>query len=268
MAVLLALLAFADTAFAWGDQGHRVICEIAMRRVAPETRAEIGRLLLGNSEAGEFIETCTWADHPRKRAPEHFLNLPRDAQGPTGDGCGEAPTCVLSAIQQDGRILASRSSTDSEKLAALKYLAHWVGDIHQPLHVSFKDDRGGNDVRVSGACSSNLHSAWDTCLVVEAVGNDAAAAASMLLTSLRPGQVEAWVRSTPRDWANESFAIAKSEAMGYCQKANGSCMPATRTVKIDAAYLEANRPVVRAQLLKAGVRLGQLLDSAVGHSRR
>jgi len=160
-ATLLLFFAFFDDAFAWGDEGHKIVCEIAMRRVSTDTRTEITRLLAADQEFSSFVDACTWADHPRKRAAEHFLNLPRNATGLAGDDCGEASTCVVSAIRQDAQILAAKGSSDSEKLAALKYLGHWVGDVHQPLHVSFRDDRGGNDIRVSGVCGPNLHAVWD-----------------------------------------------------------------------------------------------------------
>jgi len=267
-ATLLLSFAFVDDAFAWGDEGHKIVCEIAMRRVSADTRAEITRLMAADQEFSSFVDACTWADHPRKRAAEHFLNLPRDSQGLAGEGCGEAATCVVSAIQQDARLLAAKSSSDGEKLVALKYLGHWVGDVHQPLHVSFRDDRGGNDIRVSGVCGPNLHAVWDTCLVLEALGPDVAAAASALLESLKPDTAETWIKSSPMDWANESFAIAEQSTTGYCQKTGAGCNGSGERVRVDRAYLDTNSAVVRSQLLKAGVRLAHLLDASLSYSRR
>src|SRR5262249_13692747 len=74
-----------------------------------------------------------------------------------------------SAIAKDFAVLSSSAASDADKAASLKFLGHWVGDVHQPLHVSFEDDRGGNEINVVGDCRGNLHSAWDTCLVVEAL---------------------------------------------------------------------------------------------------
>ena len=75
----------------------------------------------------------------------------------------------MTAIKRDFEVLSSNAS-QAQKLASLKFLGHWVGDVYQPLHVSFEDDRGGNSVLVTGLCGANLHSAWDTCLVLKAVG--------------------------------------------------------------------------------------------------
>lgn len=169
---VLALTLMSSRALAWGDIGHKVVCEIAFRLAQPDTRAAIRRLIRSDTEFDNFSDSCVYPDHPRKRAPEHFINLSRDAQGLTSDQCPTASKCVLSAILSDAKVLASKSEKSRDRLIALKFLGHWVGDIHQPLHVSFEDDRGGNNIHVSGECSGNLHGTWDTCLVEGAVGTD------------------------------------------------------------------------------------------------
>ena len=86
---------------------------------------------------------------------------------------------------------------DEAKLEALKYLGHWVGDVHQPLHVSFEDDKGGNNISVTGECPGKLHAAWDSCLVVKSVGTDVAVAATDLMKSITPAKIEEWTHSNP-----------------------------------------------------------------------
>jgi len=207
---IAALFALCGNAFAWGDTGHKVVCDLAFRLAAPDTRAEIRRLIRLDSEFDFFADSCTWPDHPRKRASEHFINLKRDATGiPPDDECPTSDACVLSAIEKDSKTLGS-STDDDEKLDALKFLGHWVGDIHQPLHVSFEDDRGGNNIHVTGECSPNLHSAWDNCLVFRAVGEKVTTASRQLFNSLTPTKKEQWAATDPRDWANESFALAEA----------------------------------------------------------
>jgi S1/P1 Nuclease len=98
------------------------------------------------------------------------VNLPRDSDGLHSDACPSTTACVVTAIKRDFEVLSSSNASQAQKLESLKFLGHWVGDIHQPLHVSFEDDRGGNNVQVTGLCDANLHSAWDTCLVLKAVG--------------------------------------------------------------------------------------------------
>jgi hypothetical protein len=169
--IALLCLFSAGPAYAWGDEGHKVVCEIAISQVKPSTRAAIIELIRADGEFNSFSDACTWPDHPRKRAAEHFVNLFRDASA-LADDCGVSSPCVVTAIAQDFAVLSSKSATDGEKVASLKFLGHWVGDVHQPLHVSFGDDRGGNEIRVSGECTGNLHSTWDSCLVQAAVGEN------------------------------------------------------------------------------------------------
>jgi hypothetical protein len=261
---LVVLLLPSSDAWAWGDQGHKVICEIAFRLVQPNTRAEIQRLIKTDTEFHRFSDSCIWPDHPRKRTAEHFVNLARDSRGLTDEMCPRAQECVLSAIQVELAYLSSSGGDDEAKLAALKFLGHWVGDVHQPLHVSFEDDRGGNNIPVTGICSGNLHSAWDTCLVLKAVGEDVDQAATELMKTITPARIDGWTHSKPMDWANESFAIAEQARTEYCIRQGASCGKPAGKVTIDAAYIVANTPIVRQQLQKAGVRLAHLLDAALG----
>ena len=169
---------------------------------------------------------------------------------------------MLTAILSDFRLLSSRTEIKLNRLVALKFLGHWVGDIHQPLHVSFLDDRGGNNIRVSGQCSGNLHATWDTCLVLYAVGPDISEAVADLLQTIKPDLKAKWIASEPRDWANESFAISESVKTGYCEMHELSCDPSSQDLTIGTDYLDANASAVKEQLQKAGVRLTHLLDIA------
>jgi hypothetical protein len=264
---LLAILMFivlGDEARAWGDLGHKVICEIALRLVQPETRAAINGLMELDTNFKTFSDSCIYPDHPRIRAAEHFINLSRDSKGLTSDECPLAPPCVLTAILHDFNILQGRDQPDASKLVALKSLGHWVGDIHQPLHVSFLDDRGGNKITISGQqCSDrNLHAVWDNCLILYSVGPDVSEAATDLLADTTPEMKAQWIASVPRDWANESFAITKAPRTMYCTMQGPSCDTAGNTVNITEQYLDTNGPVVKQQLQKAGVRLARLLDTA------
>ena len=144
-----------------------------------------------------FASCCIWADHPRKRDDEHYVNLARDAQAIGADACPLADRCVVTR-DREGRRDASSPTANSEvaRLIALKFLGHFVGDVHQPMHVSFQDDRGGNSVDTTGICGSNLHSAWDTCLLQQAVGTDVAAAVDQLTGEIVSADTWAWVQSS------------------------------------------------------------------------
>jgi S1/P1 Nuclease len=97
--------ATATDALAWGDEGHKTICQIAFDKVKPRTRAAINELIQADGEFNTFSDSCTWPDHPPKRAAEHFVNLSRDATGLTND-CGVSSPCVVTAIGKDFAILS------------------------------------------------------------------------------------------------------------------------------------------------------------------
>jgi hypothetical protein len=130
--------------------------------------------------------------------------------------CPVAEACVVTAIADDLKILASPAAGEAERLAALKYLGHWLGDIHQPLHVSFADDRAGSDIAVAGLCSGTIHAAWDGCLIERSLGRDTQAVATALHAEISDEERAAWTASTPLAWGNESLAIAISPTIRYC----------------------------------------------------
>jgi hypothetical protein len=184
LASVLVLL-LPGPALAWGDLGHRIICEIAFQERGQIARDRVKAMIDRDPEFDTFAKSCTWPDHPRRRATEHYVNLPRDADGLEEDPCPLATECVVSAIEQDLAVLSSSSATEQQRLEALKFLGHWVGDVHQPLHVSFEDDRGGNEIGVSGGlCSWNLHAVWDRCIIEQGRPGDPCTIARDLLDNV------------------------------------------------------------------------------------
>jgi hypothetical protein len=120
--ILAAFFAFAGDAWAWGDTGHKIVCEIAFQLAANDTRAAIRKLIKTDQEFDTFSESCTFPDHPRRRASEHFVNLPRDSKGLNANECPAGAKCVVTAILNDTEILTSRSERRRDKLIALKFL--------------------------------------------------------------------------------------------------------------------------------------------------
>src|SRR5260370_33417451 len=128
--VLLALAALfpvSSDGWAWGDQGHKVVCEIAMRLVQPNTRAEIQKLISSDEQFASFSDSCIWPDHPRQRASEHFVNLARDSNGLSSKSCPGASACVVTANNKDFEVLLSNSASAAGKVQSLKFLRHSPG---------------------------------------------------------------------------------------------------------------------------------------------
>jgi S1/P1 Nuclease len=182
---------------------------------------------------------------------------------------------VVTAIEHDFAVLASSDATDEEKLAALKFLGPWVGDIHQPLHAASQDDRGGNHIRTLGSSCESLHTLWDSCLVEERLGMHPLAIVPEIRAGITDQQRGEWSASDPVDWANESVAIAREPGVGYCVIVGDTCQYAAenrefdegepeRVVVVDDGYLDTHALIARERIAMAGVRLAGLLNRALG----
>jgi hypothetical protein len=185
---------------------------------------------------------------------------------------------VAKAILNDAQNLGSNQDT-GERLRLLKSLGHWVGDIHQPLHVSFEDDKGGNYVAASGSCAGSLHLVWDICIVESQIGSDEDEVASMLLREITTEDRKAWApasldASAIAAWATESLDIARRPLVQYCFQHDSGCWYSLevqqftgkpRTVEITAYYLEEEAPIVRDRLKRAGIRLGAILNAMLSN---
>ena len=165
-AFIAAFLAAPLRVMAWGAQGHQVVATIALARLSAPARAEVDRLL--SLEPGATLASiATWADENRDppTASWHYVNFPRnscryDAKRDCPDG-----QCVVEAINRQAEVLASRAP-DRERLLALKYVVHFVADVHQPLHAGHADDRGGNTYQLRAfGDGTNLHALWDFGLI-------------------------------------------------------------------------------------------------------
>jgi hypothetical protein len=272
--VLLGFV-FARDVAAWGDAGHQIICEIAFQELQPQARDAVQRLIQQDLDFTLFSKACTWPDHPRKRASEHFVNLPRAAERLGDTPCPMDAPCVVTAIAADVAALSRAGATNTEKLTALKFLGHWVGDVHQPLHVSFLDDKGGNDILEEGPCAANLHAVWDTCIIQRKLGTNIRRIATELRASVTADQRTQWTSTSATDWANESFAITTAEDVEYCVKTTTGCRyeednetydpdEVKKVVTVDEAYMTRHLPTIKQRLTQAGVRLGALLNRALG----
>lgn len=238
--VLTALL-LPTSALAWGEHGHAVICELTYRQLEPEIRQAVDELMSAHPEDERLNTACAWADRfPRKKPKQHYVNFPRDLTEIKSANCGEAKTCIFTALSDDFKTLSDPDSSDADRAEAMVLLGHWIGDIHQPMHVGFSDDRGGNSVHVkrgpkagrkSKPCRSgtdNLHAVWDKCLVESdapkksklfglAEQVDIATHADRLAAIDVPVSDEVDAKFNPVLWANESLELVRDPPIQYCR---------------------------------------------------
>jgi hypothetical protein len=273
----LFILVIPGLAHSWGPTGHSTVCEIAYTELTREARRQVDHLIDADPQYDNFAESCNWADGPpRQREPDHYMNFPRSAQAVTVAECALADTCLFTAIDEDVSVLASSLSSERRKLEALKLLGHWVGDIHQPMHTTFADDRGANSIEVlveegGQPDETNLHAVWDGWIIRERLGSDYRRIARDLLRGLTDEQRDAWRFDSPVEWADESFQIAISPDARYCVRRHGACWydednmildrgEATRRLALGDGYAIAHQKTVEMRLLQAGIRLGALLN--------
>jgi S1/P1 Nuclease len=172
-------------------------------------------------------------------------DLTRDC--PRGD-------CVVAKIEEFERVLSDRQKPDRERLEALKYIVHFVGDVHQPLHASNDNDRGGNNVAVTFmGLPTNLHAVWDTGIIAPAVRGDERRYALQLVREITQAKRRRWSRGDPVAWANESYRIAVRTVYG--RMAHSDTLP--------EEYEFAALPIANEQLERAGVRLAAVLNETL-----
>jgi hypothetical protein len=231
---------------AWGTTGHQIIAELAQRKLSAAAQAQVTTLLHGATLAS----VASWADDVRSSRPEtarwHFVDIPREEShyearrdcAPDAQG-----DCVIAAIERFRRVLADRRRPESERAEALKFLVHFVADLHQPLHCIDDHDRGGNAVQVTlFGQPTNLHAVWDSGLI----GHTGLTVAEYV-ARLETADVDA--SGTPILWAEEAHRAAIDHAYA---------MPVDH--HLDQSYYDANRPVIDVQLARGGTRLARLLN--------
>ena len=240
---------------AWGPLGHRMAGQIAADRLTPNARKAVADLL-GPGES--LSSVSTWADEVRRDRKEsatwHYVNVPIGEAGyhkkyedPKGG--------VVSKVQDFQAILKDPSRPRVERQEALKFLAHFLQDMHQPVHVGHRDDRGGNDLQVQYfEKGSNLHSVWDSGLLQHADRKQADYLRD-LEGRITPELAEQWSRGTVEDWANESHKAARAAYL-----VPGTDKQLKKGAKIGQAYYDANLSTAELRVEQAGVRLAKVLN--------
>ena len=234
-------------AWAWGEQGHHIIARIAQAQLSESARLQIERLLA--LEPGATLESLsTWADEHRSPATSrwHYVNFPRDSC--SYDAIRDCPDgqCIVAAIDAQSAFLAS-DAPDAKRLLALKYLVHLVGDLHQPLHAGYRDDKGGNKYQLQAFMrSSNLHALWDSGLI-KSMEQDAETIARSLQGVVTEGELK---NSSVAQVAEESCNVLALPGF-YPQR------------KVGEEYVQRFEPLLKGRLALAGARLAAWLNKTL-----
>lgn len=246
----------APSVLAWGIEGHKTVALIAESRLDAVAQSEV-RQLLALEGASSLADVASWADQIRGTEPgliSHAVRIPFDATtyDPKRD-CSRKGKCVVFGIGRYEAILGQKDAPAADRLRALKFVVHYVGDIHQPLHAI--KETGGVKVLL-GKHEYTLHKVWDT-ISVRSLKMPPAELATFLLAG-NPTVPQ----RTPEEWAMESHEIAKTYIYG------GDIQRADSTTKmvLPQRYLKDISPAVKTRLIDAGLRLGTLLNRVLDAS--
>ena len=260
---------------AWGPSGHRIVAMVATKHLSEPARRKV-EAILGEET---LADVANWADDVREERPNtaqwHFVNLPhnnnavfsrsRDCRAADDGG----PGCVVTAIEKFVAVLRDSNASAEDRAEALKFIVHFVGDLHQPLHVSFADDRGGNNIKVKFfGRESRLHRVWDSGIIGRAGLTDIDFADELEseleewnasefgVTGTTQAQKVARIQAgTLDDWTKQSFRLAVTNAY--------DSVPRNGSARLGQRYYEDNWQVVDIQLIRAGLRLARILDEAL-----
>ena len=232
----------------WGQTGHRVVGKIADNYLKGKAKREVRRLLKRKSLA--FVSTFADEIKSDKRYNKfytwHYINMPLDSnyedskKNPKGD--------LVTGIAYCTKIIKDDKSTDDDKSFYLKLLIHLIGDLHQPMHIGKKEDKGGNMFQVQWfGKGSNLHKVWDENMIdsYKMSYSDLADNAE----NLSKKQIEVIEKGSIIDWVNEVHRITVKV---YKSAKTGE--------NLRYKYSYNNFDIVRTQLQKGGIRLAKVLN--------
>jgi hypothetical protein len=275
----LALAFAAQPAAAYWEYGHETVARIAYANVTPRTRAAIARVLAAQGQldtpecpARTIAEASVWPDcvKPLKDADGksrfgyayswHYQNVNICRPFTLEPACKD-DNCVSAQIGRQQAILANRRASAKERVMALAFLVHFVGDLHQPLHAGDKGDKGGNDAKADYGSYAperlNLHSIWDGLLAERAISTP-----PRLVRRYPAAERRRLAAGTVTDWSRESWQDAHR---AYAAAMHGDpCAPTPARLTVDEPTIERLVPLARDEVVKGGLRLARLLDAALG----
>lgn len=240
-------------ALPWGQKGHDTVAAIAENHLTPEAKQKAEQLLGGKS----IVYYANWMDNA-SHTPEyaysktwHYKNIDADETywkarlNEKGD--------IVRALDEQISILSDTTANDADRSLALKMVIHFLGDIHQPLHLGHQSDLGGNKWVVKWFKNpTNLHTVWDS-RVVEYGHKWSYTEWQQQIDRATPEETAVILEaSRPIDWGKESYELSKEIYSTTKQNSN-----------LEFDYIAKWTPVIEQQLLKGGLRLAEVLNRAL-----
>jgi hypothetical protein len=241
-----------NNARAWGPEGHMIVAQIAQDQLTPKALKQTQAILNGQ----ELPAVANWADSIKSKPewqhskPWHFIDIPDGGDYETAEHSENGN--VVTAITDMVKVLKTTTSTAEEKANALKFLVHFVGDMHQPLHVGRPDDVGGNSIKVVFmGRNMNLHSLWDSGMISQQNMDYMKYARFLQGKSLF---------TAPYDLPEISFSKIIEEDMGSRKDIYNFKPVDNGPIQLEESYLKRNLETMNERLLTGGKRLATMLN--------
>lgn len=249
----LMMILMTQNSWGWGSQGHMVVAQVAENNLSPAAKKAVKDLLQGQTLAS----VANWADFVKSESEWshtkswHFVNIPDGEDYTTAEHAHDGD--VVGAITEMVAVLKKSGVDAVAKENALKFIVHFVGDLHQPLHAGRVEDRGGNDVRITfDGKSSNLHALWDGLMIAKSPMSHVDYA-----NWLEHGKAF----TPPYDLPAFAFSTIIAEDMNARKEIYNFAASADGTIRVTEAYYKRNVDLMNRQLLNGGKRLATLLNS-------
>jgi len=248
----LLLIVYSTQALAWGRTGHKLVAEIAYRYMSEDARKALTKYLDGMTmdEAGNWMDDQRSNNYYNFMRTWHYLDVEKGQQyQPSPE---RNAITVLNAAYNELKNYQTLKDKDIRRDLLLMF--HLVGDIHQPLHVGYPNDKGGNDITpASGLVSGNLHSMWDTQILEYAgITIDSCLAQGEKLT---PEQTEDLKKINLLRWYAQSRSYLD---FVYSYDKNG----------VDKAYIDSAKVIIEKQIFTAGIRLASMVNEIFATGRK
>jgi len=232
----------------WSATGHRVVGKIANQYLTSKTKRNIKKIL--NNKSLDFVSTFADDIKSDKRYSEfytwHYINMPLDQNYEDSEKSSSGD--LVSGINYCIKVIKDNNSSNDDKAFYLKLLIHFVGDLHQPMHVGLVEDKGGNDFKLQWFYKdSNLHSVWDREMI-DGYGMSYSEIADNA-NILNKNQVKAIQEGTLVDWVNDTHKLTRQVYANVKPNDN-----------LRYSYSYDNFETVRSQLQKGGIRLAKVLN--------
>jgi len=282
--LLIVLFAQINFVIGWGADGHRIVAQIASNMLTSAAQAKIAQMLpegINITDIAPLVDDYSHTPQGNWSITCHYCNLPNNSMNFSMADCPAC--CVVKAIQNYTKILSNEvdqqvycNINTNVEPCALEFLVHYVGDVHQPLHVGYGWDEGGNLEKVNwyGDQVVKLHHVWDTSMIDKWDGNYDYDNTSW--SSVIP-ELEEYMQSNPNIvqhyagivnpiyWADESFYYVRTDVYNYNPNPVHNAQSKVASYPYLAShYYDHNLPIVKQRLIAGGIRLGTLLNSLLG----